>query len=165
MSKKNVRPYMAFAAGEGQSWVLAPNGRTVAKTHSPRTTRRLLAVLNNSKVAQSDRFGEREHHAPAGKVNGVYQIVSANGRLVVSCISRYVQLLLKERLNAGVPAAPRRAYRKKVVEAAAPERRLDRPLRALAVQVKRATSRTAPPPKTGSGYAGPAFSRAMANSL
>lgn len=179
MSKKNVRPYMAFAAGEGQSWILAPNGRTVAKTHSPRTTRRLLAVLNNGKVAQSDRFGDRKHEAPAGKVDGVYQIVSANGRLVVSCISRYVQLMLQERLNAGVPATPRRAYRKKVVEAAvpvaemvvaaAPKRRPGRPPRAqvpvVAVQAKRTTSRTAPPPKFSPGYAGPAFSRAMANSM
>lgn len=179
MSKKNVRPYLAFAAGEGQSWILAPNGRTVAKTHSPRTTRRLLAVLNNGQVAQTDRFGDREHQAPAGKVNGVYQIVSANGRLVVSCISRYVQLMLQERLNAGVPATPRRAYRKKVVEAAAPvvaevaveaapKRRPGRPPRALApvatIQVKRTTSRTAPPPAK-LGYAGPAFSRAMANSI
>lgn len=177
MSKKNVRPYLAFAAGEGQSWILAPNGRTVAKTHSPRTTRRLLAVLNNGKVAQSDRFGDREHQAPAGKVNGVYPVVSANGRLVVSCISRYVQLMLQECLNTGAPAAPRRAYRRKAVEASAPEavmaveaapkRRPGRPPRipapTVSARAERATSQTPPPPKRG--YAGPAFSRAAASSL
>lgn len=172
MPKKSVRPYLATSPSATGANILAPNGRIVARSHSARTTRRLLAVLNGGHVSQSDRFSDRAHHAPSSKVHGAYQILSANGRVVVSCTSRYVQLMLQEHLDQGAPAKELRAYRKRDASTAEPA-----PLVSASAgrgrkkfvahgtrtgRIACRTRATSAKPSGSRAYTGPAFSRSAA---
>jgi hypothetical protein len=101
----SARKYRSASHGDGQSSIVAPNGRPVATCHSRRTTRRVLAALNGGQLSDHDQFGMREQRAPTGKVMAGHPILSANGRVIVSCTSRYAQLCLQSSLNERIRLA------------------------------------------------------------
>lgn len=98
-TKTSNRKYHSVSSGEGKAVILAPNGRQVAVSHSPRTTRRVMAALNGGSLPDYEKLGARKHRAPTGKVMVGHPILSANGRVIASCTSRYAQLRITESLN------------------------------------------------------------------